>query len=300
MGGFGIHALISSIGNQISVQSAPILIGHYWPARFVGYYNLPVKLLQYTIELVARIGLVTNSNAAELTARREAAALARLAVFPNRYCLVAFMPMAIMLLGYGDYLLRLWVGEAFGAQSAPILPVLLAGMVVAHVGQFSSTMLLQGMARNQEYAKGLLAEGLLGVILMVCVIPRYGIMGCAIVSSVLLVLNRAIYVSWLTASVVKIPFWSYLTDIYLPPFLSAIPATVLIYWMRSLVSGNSFLEMAAAGFVCCLAYYPIAWFGCILPQDRRLVWGMLKRVIPGSEIRRKVGVKLLDGNSLLR
>jgi O-antigen/teichoic acid export membrane protein len=277
MAGFGFHTFLSIIGGQISVQSAPVLIGHYWEARFVGYYNLPVKLLQYTVELVARIGLVTNSNAAELAARKESAALVRLAIFPNRYCLVAFMPLAIVLVTYGDRLLQLWVGAAFAAESAPVLPVLLAGSVIAHVGQFSSTMLLQGLARNKQYARSLLAEALVGILAMILVIPRYGILGCAIVTSVLMILNRGLFVSWLTAAVVNIPFWSYVSDIYLPPFLASVPVFALLFWMRTVVSGKSWLELAAAGLVAGTAYYAIAWFSCIAPQDRRLAWDMLIR-----------------------
>ena len=276
MGGFGIHAFLTNIGNQISTQSPPVLIGHYQPARFVGYYNLPVKLLQYTVELVARTGLVTNSNAAELAARNDRTALSRLAVFPNRYCLVMFMPMAVFLAIFGDQLFQLWVGAAFAAQSAPILPVLLAGSVIAHVGQFSSTMLLQGLARNQQYARGLLAEALIGIVLMIWAIPRYGILGGAVAASVLMILNRAVYVSWLTSRVVRMPFWSYVTEIYFYPFAAAVPAVLLLWWIRSSVFTQAgWLSLATAGLIAGLSYYPVAWFTCLAPQDRLMARGIL-------------------------
>ena len=145
MASFGIHTFLMTISTQLLNQSAPLWIGHFRPAAFVGYYNLPVRLLQYTVELVGRIGIVTNTNAAELTARGSFEALADLAVYTNRYCLVIFMPLAILLWTHGPQLFVFWVGREFAAQSAPVLPMLLAGYVIGVVGQYSASMLLQGL-----------------------------------------------------------------------------------------------------------------------------------------------------------
>jgi O-antigen/teichoic acid export membrane protein len=49
MGSFGIHTLVGNISQQVLSQSAPLLIGHFLPASFVGFYALPVRLLQYTV-----------------------------------------------------------------------------------------------------------------------------------------------------------------------------------------------------------------------------------------------------------
>ena len=147
MASFGIHTFVMTISNQLLNQGAPMLIGHFRSAAFVGFYNLPVRLLQYTVELVGRIGIVTNTNAAELAARGGSESLKELAVFTNRYCLVMFMPIAILLWTHGPRLLAFWVGAQFASQSAKVLPILVAGYVVGVVGQFSAGMLLQGLGK---------------------------------------------------------------------------------------------------------------------------------------------------------
>jgi O-antigen/teichoic acid export membrane protein len=286
MGAFGIHSFLAIIGNQLLGQSVPVLLGHYMAARFVGFYNLPVRLLQYTVELVARIGLVTNTNAAELAARGESDSLARLAVYPNRYCLAVFMPMAIFLLMYGDQLFRLWVGPEFAAQSAPLLPILLTGSVIAIVGQFNSAMLLQGLGRHQAYARGLLMETVVGIGILIWTIPRYGLLGAALTSTILMILNRAIYLSWLTSRVTETRLLNYWSDIYTRPLLSAVPAFVLLRWMRtSLVPGNNWAQVAGAAVASGVVFYGTAWFICVAPQHRRVISGMISARLVGTRPR---------------
>jgi O-antigen/teichoic acid export membrane protein len=68
---YGLVALgIATLANQCLMyalnyhyfrnQGPPILIGHFLPTEFIGFYNLPVRLLQYTVEFIGRIGVVTN------------------------------------------------------------------------------------------------------------------------------------------------------------------------------------------------------------------------------------------------
>jgi O-antigen/teichoic acid export membrane protein len=277
MGSFGIHTFLTNIGNQISAQTAPLLLGHYREARFAGYYNLPVRLLQYTVEMVGRIGLVTNTNAAELAAKNESGLLVQLAILPNRYCLMIFMPLAILLFNYGDRLFRLWVGPDVAAQSGPLLPILLIGSLLAIVGQFSSSMLLQGLGRHQAYARGLLAEALGGIVALIIVIPRFGMLGAAIVTTTFMVLNRAIYASWLTSRVVAISFREYVTAIYAPPFLTAIPVYALLWWLRrTILPGDTWRQLAEASTLAG-AYYALALFTCIRPDHRMLVAQMVRQ-----------------------
>lgn len=275
---FGIHTFLANISNQMLTQSTPVLIGHYLPARFVGFYSLPVRLMQYTVEMVGRMGMVTNSNAAELAATNRLEALQQLAVFPNRYCLMVFMPLAMFLWTHGYQLFRLWVGDVVAGQSAPLLPILLVGNLVAIVGQYSSTMLLQGLGRYQEYARGLFVEAVLGIATLVFVIPRYGLLGAACVVASFMMANRAIYASWLASRVVSISFWRYVNSIYTRPLLTAIPGmAIMIAIQRSIVPGNTWLQIAEAAAISGLVYYPIAYFTCTAPHHRELVWKLIQR-----------------------
>ena len=279
MMGFGVHTFFVNVSQQFLTQSAPLLIGHFQPAMFVGFYALPVRLLQYTVELVGRIGLVTNSNAAEMSARNDYRALGQLAVYSNRYCLILFMPMAILLATQGQALFQRWVGPEFAKYSAPILPVLLLGSMLAIVGQFSSTMLLQGLAKHQTYARGLMVEAILGIAALWFVIPVYGIVGAAWVSSIFMIANRCLFISWLTSRVVGMSFAGFLASVYAAPLLSAIPVFGLAWWLHStLLPGVTWMQLAAAGLLIGVAYYGTAFFFVLSQAHRSIVVGWAGRV----------------------
>ena len=272
MARYGIHTFVMTTSNQLLNQGAPVLIGHYLSAAFVGFYNLPVRLLQYTVELVGRIGIVTNTNAAELAARRRSKDLATLAVLTNRYCLVIFMPFAIVLWTYGRQLLTFWVGASFASRSATVLPILTAGYVIGIAGQFSAGMLLQGLGKHQRYARSLLLEAILARPLLLIAIPRWGIVGAAWTSASLMILNRGLVASWLVAQIVAVPFSSYMRSVYGGPLLTMVPVLVLSLWLRSgAFRGGGPVQIFAAVFVAALTYYTLAFLLLVERNHRALL-----------------------------
>ena len=252
MARFGLHTFVMTISTQLRNQGAPVLIGHFLPAAFVGFYNLPVRLLQYTVELVGRIGIVTNTKAAELAARARSESLTDLAIYTNRYCLVIFMPLAILLGIRGPQLLSLWVGPSFAAQCSPVLLPLLIGCVIGVVGQYSASMLLQGLGKHQRYARALFVEAVAALLLLVVVIPRWGIVGAAWMTAALTVLNRGLVASWLVSRTLGITFLVYVRSVYARPFAAMLPILALSVWLR--------LGVLATGALAAVGYYALAFF----------------------------------------
>jgi O-antigen/teichoic acid export membrane protein len=286
MWNFGRHTFVSAIGMQAQTQSAPVLIGHFLPTDFVGYFNLPGKLLQYTVDFVGRIGAVTNSNTAELAARGEFETLSRLAVYVNRYSLVIFMPLAVLLLTHGDRFFVLWVGPEFAARSAPVLPILVVGYVIAIVGQYSASMLLQGLGKHKSYALGLVVESVVGIVLMLWIIPRNGIVGAAWVLSILMVLDRGIFVPIVVSRVTGIPYAKYMHGVYTWPLLTAIPALIFGWWLRaSFLPGNGWLQIFAAGALIGVVYYALSAALSVEREHRALLLDWLGHRFRRAEVK---------------
>jgi len=277
MWSFGIHTFLQTVSMMGLNQGPPILIGHFLPTEFVGFYNLPVRLLQYTVEFISRIGVVTNVNAAALAAREESQPLAKLAEYSNRYCLAIFMPLAILLGIYGGQFFRLWIGPQGAAQAAPLLPILLVGYVLAVVAQFSSSMLLLGLGKHQRYAKGLFAEAVIAVAALWVVIPRWGIIGVAWVCSILMILNRGLLAPWLVSKTLSLGFGRYMGTIYIRPLLAAVPVIAITYLAHATVlPGSNWLQIFAAGALLALLYYALAYLICLDRDHRELLASWLK------------------------
>ena len=278
MASFGIHTFMQTMSQQALNQGPPVVIGHFLPTAFVGFFNLPVRLLQYTVDFVGRIGVVTNINAAELAARQESKLLAQLAIYANRYCLVIFMPMAILLATHGGQFFQFWVGAEVARESAPLLPILLIGYVFAVVGQFSSSMLLLGLGKHQRYAKGLVAEALVTMAALWLVVPRWGIIGAAWIASVMMVLNRGIFAPWLVTRTLSLPFGQYMAAVYARPLLAAVPAIAFAYGLRATaLPGANWAQIFASALAIGTVYYALAVFVCFDREHRSLLWEWVGR-----------------------
>ncbi len=275
---FGIHSFLATVSTQLQNQTAPFLIGHFLSAAFAGFYAAPMRLIQYTADFVGRIGIVTNSNAAELSAKGDLPALRRLAVHTNRYCLAIFMPLAILLWTYGDQFLALWMGSKAAPHSAPVLPILLGGYVLGVIGQFSSAMLLMGMGKPQLYARGMFVEFALGLALLCAIVPRNGIAGAAWVTAALMVANRGLYLSYVVSQTIGMSYVAYLNQVYTRPLVSAIPAFLISMALKNtLLPGHGLFQLATALAVAALANYSIVLFTCAEPDHRGAIFSEIAR-----------------------
>ena len=277
MASFGLHTFAVNMSNLFLNQSPPMLIGHFFTTNFVAYYQLPMKLIQYTSEAVGRIGIITNTNAAEVHARGDFPVLAQLAVYSNRYSLTLFTPLALVFFIFGDRILKLWV-PTIAEKSAPLLPILLAGYIIAVVAQFGSGMLLQGMGRHQRFARGLLVEAIAVLGSLIYVVPRYGILGVAWVTCVCMVLNRGIFAPWLVTRELGISYPRFMHSIYTWPVASAVPVAALAYLLRrTILPGDTWVQLFTAGAIVAAAYFGLAFFLCLPANHRAQMAGLVLR-----------------------
>jgi len=286
MASFGMHTFLINLSYVFLNQSPPVLIGHFLPTAYLAYFQYPMKLIQYTGDAVARIGIITNAHAAELQARGDSRALYELAIYANRYSLAIFMPVAIALWVYGDRLFRLWV-PSIAQYSAPLLPILLTGYMAAVVPQFSSGMLLQGLGRHQRFARGLLAEAVAVVFLLVLFIPRFGIVSAAWVTAICMVLNRGIFAAWLVSRELRFSFLHVIHSIYTWPVIAGLPVAALAYLLKiSFLPGLTWFQLFTAGIIIAVTYFGLAFFLCLPPSGRSRLVMLALRILPFRTLRR--------------
>lgn len=271
--GYGVHTSVATVANQLQNMAGPLLVAHFLPVAFVGYFSLPVKLLRYSVDLVCKVGYVTGSSAAEMAARGERDAVYRMALYVNRYCYALFAPMALALSLYGTELLRVWINPEFALNSGPIVPVIAVSTTWGIAAQYNSSSILYGLGRHQRYAYSLLVEAVLGFAATCVAIPRYGIVGAAWIPAVLMVLNRGLFTSWLFCQAVERGFGAYLRGVYLGPTLAAIPALLGGWWVKvHWLPGRNWIEVLAGMGLLTVAYYLVAFPVCVDKAHRSIPW----------------------------
>lgn len=264
---FGFHTFTATIAFRILNQSTPLLIAAFLPIRFVSYYVVPLRVLDSASNAIGQFGMVTGSNTAELAAKREWTTLTDLSVYANRYCAALYLALTVFLLAYGTPLLTIWIRPEY----AQVLPVLLLGATAAN-SQYNSACVLTNMARQKWYARGLLAEALLGLAGMWYVLPRFGILGAAWVASSLMFLNRGVFVAWLLCRVLKIPPASFAWRVYAAPVGIAALVLALLEGLRhGPLPGVDWPQLILAGAIAFSIYGALAFFLVLRPVHRRFL-----------------------------
>jgi len=276
--GYGVHTIGAALSLQALNQTAPLLIAHFLPSTaFVNYYKQPLNLLQYSVDMVGRVGFVTGSHSAELAAKKNYEAIARMGVFINRYCLVLFAPLGMALIVYGPELFRAYFNPTFARMDTPLFPVMAAGVTLGTAAQFNSSSILYGLGKHQGLAYSLMVEAALCVAGLSWAIPHYGIAGAAWVASTLMLLNRGLVTSWLFCRAIHYNLWSYLSGIYVLPLTVAIPVLLAWFWVkRYWIPGRNLLQVLGGGALLAMTYYSIAYFVCVRKEHRVLPLNWLR------------------------
>ena len=268
---YGKHAFLATVSAQAVMQTPPLVIGHFMPVAFVGYFNVANRLLTATIsDLVVRVGLVSSPRSAELAAKQDLPGAGRLTLYANRYCLLLILPLCVVLGVFGRDMLTLWIGPDRAAKTMPLLlPLLLGAGVIA--SQFNSGAVLYGVAGHQGLAKGFAAEAVIGVLAMVAVAPRFGAVGVAWVVGIVGSLNRGVLTSWLVCRRLNISWRQFVTSIYGRP-LAVGAAVFALAWMIRMETGDgrSLILLLAIAALIVLVYAALCLTWCV-PQEHRAI-----------------------------
>jgi len=273
---YGIKSFIASNSTLVLQQSGTQAVGSNLGQTMVGYYGVPMKFLQQAIDAVSRIGMVTRSSAAELTAMGRRESVISLGIYSNRYSITLFTPLACFLLVYGHPLIARWMDSTVAEYSAPLLPVFLLSYGFVLAGQLNSSALLFCVNAHGKYARALVIEAICYVCGLIYVVPRYGILGAAWTSAVLMIAVRGLYTPWLVARALDTSFIDYMRGIYIRPLLAGVPVVLLAWLMQTTVlPGRTWPELIAAGAICASVYLAIAMFACIEPHHRALFFSRI-------------------------
>lgn len=269
MARFGVNSVIASSGTLFLNQGPPLVVGHYLTSAFVGYYTFPSRLLNYAVEMIARIGFVTAPKTAELMELGNTGKIVKLGTYINRYCFALFMPVSIYLGVYGTALLNRWIGPAFAHNSGPLLPIFAVSVSIAIAGQFNSSCILFGIARHGSYAISIVIESLIALAGMAFVLPRYGIFGAALIAASLAVINRGFITPWLMCHHLRYSYLRYMYGIYGRPLCIALPLLGLAFWLKfSWLAGRTWFELIAGAAIICSIGLLLGLFTCVESEHR--------------------------------
>jgi O-antigen/teichoic acid export membrane protein len=271
MASYGVHTLRVIVSDRLLRQAVPVMIPYYLPLRDLAFYALPMRILDYAMDGVGRVGSVTTPTATELLAKGRREELVDLSVYANRYSLAIFLPIPIFLLIYGNELYAIWMGSDIASHSAYLLPAFLFGHAIV-ASQMNSVSVLFGIGRHQAYSRFLLGEALLTVLGMALVLPRFGLLGAAWLANGLMALNRGLIVGFLLCTELEMSVGTFAARVYAKPCLvGAVTFLGLMALKHEGLRGQTLPQILTAVFAMAVPYVAASYLLCVSAEHRALV-----------------------------
>jgi O-antigen/teichoic acid export membrane protein len=159
-------------------QADTLILGAIKGAQAVGVYSVAHKGAEFiTFALVVQ-NAAFASTAASLYAARDFERLQRLVTRLARWTLLACLPLAIVMIGFGYWFLLYCYGPQF-TQARTALAILSFGQLVS-VGIGSVGVLLVMTGHERDCATGIAAGAVANILLNLLLVPRWGTEGAAV------------------------------------------------------------------------------------------------------------------------
>ena len=273
---YGRYSAVISTSNLVTINAPTTILGYMRGAAEVGYFAVPFRLLMYSAEGLTKVAEVTSSVTAELDEVGQKEKVWRLAVITNRQCFALFMPLAIFLSVYGTALLHLWVTPEVAENSGHLFPIMVLSFLFAISGQYNAGAVLIGQARHRGFSYGTAVEAIATIVLLLLLVPAWGVVGAAWVATGVSLTIRGAYVAAALCWQNGFPLGEYLWAVYGRGLMTGLPIMLLAVLLeRTVWPGESWGQLILAGATLFGAYFSLAFFSVLDPEHRERVFSRL-------------------------
>jgi O-antigen/teichoic acid export membrane protein len=262
---YSIYRFVWIVANQLIFYSDAVVIGLFMGAAAVTPYAIAGSVINYGRNIVSMVTDTLYPLAARMDAKDDRAGLQRLLVIGTQMSLLVTLPLCVGFLFLGRQFITLWMGPTY-ADSAVLLSVL-AIPQFGSMSQYTSALVLAGMARHRAFAYFAMAEGLANLALSIVLVQHYGLIGVAWGTVIPSLICTTIVVPLYTLQVLKMSVRDYLVAAYLRPVLCATPLIGLgtVFIRRDHASVTIFLAEALT--LC--GVFGLASYFVVLTREQR-------------------------------
>lgn len=169
--------LISGM-HVINSRADIVLLGFMGPSEEVGFYQVAVKAAMLVTFALSALNMVIAPYISRLHSDEEYGQLQKLLTASARGVLGAALPVAAVLIVYGDWILEVAFGEEYVAGNVPLI-ILCVGNLI-NVGGGSVATLMNMTGHERDTALGMTGAAVLNIVLNVLLIPYWGMTGAAV------------------------------------------------------------------------------------------------------------------------
>lgn len=178
---FGFYVVLVSSIDMINTQIDSLLIGHFMGETEVGYYSVAIIFMQGINLVPQSIQSVTSPLIATYYGKREFEGIQKLIKNTVFKAFGVILCISLILVIFGKFLITIIFTEEFLPAYVPMIILLVGYSICAPIGSVGTTLSSVGQVKVVFIISLICA--LMNTILNLVLIPKYGIMGASVATS---------------------------------------------------------------------------------------------------------------------
>jgi O-antigen/teichoic acid export membrane protein len=223
---FGVWSFLSQCADQLRTYSSIFIIGIFLPIAALAPFSLANGLVFYFDAIFSSVAVVFFPAATHLDARGDAAMLKQMYLVGSKMLVLSGIGVGLIGAIWAADFFRLWVGNHMvGGGKYPSIAILFWLLLAAAIiitGQKIGLQIFLGCRLLKSLTILLATEALLNVILSVCLVHFYGLIGAALGILIPAALFQGILQPAALCRYLKISPITYIRQVYVRPILAGV------------------------------------------------------------------------------
>ena len=169
--------IFTSMSILLYTQADIWILGMYMPTHIVGIYGIAAKLVLLVYFPMMAFNAIIPPLISSIHASGNSDELKNMVSESTRWILSLALPIMLMLLFEGKFILKYAYGEEFGAGYT-VLVILIAGQMIKAFAGLTG-VILQMTGGHRIYMKINIIWGIINIVLNIIMVPRFGMIGAA-------------------------------------------------------------------------------------------------------------------------
>ena len=187
---FGFYIVLANSIGMINVQIDSLMVGHFMSETDVGYYAVAIIFVEGLRLIPDSVHRITTPTIANYYGKQEYENIHELMKNSMLKVLAITILISFTLISLGQFLIELLFKEEFLSAYYPLLILLVGYSFYAPVLSISGA--LAGIGKVALMSKLSFICALMNTILNILLIPKYGITGAAIATSISLIITASL------------------------------------------------------------------------------------------------------------
>jgi O-antigen/teichoic acid export membrane protein len=243
---FSVFAFLMNMGAMLAFQIDALVIGNSAHPSQVAIYGMGNKIFEPLIQLLLAIGMVAMPMATALRAQGKDAELQDVFLKWSKVAMCMVVMLGTYLLVMGPEFLAWWLGDEFDPEAGVLLQILMVSFLFFLPVRSVALPVLMGSGRPKGPAFGLVAMGVLNLVISLALVGEYGVRGVALGTAIPNVLFGCVFVG-VAARQLGLSTGSYVSYVVGRAVIGVVPGLALLLAIKLGLGADGFWTLFLSG-----------------------------------------------------